>query len=76
MRFRRRPTWPYQKLMTGPGTAFEVDSIDTARAELESKGVRFVSEIERGLHGDAWTFFEGPDGYLDQLFQRSGEPVS
>jgi catechol 2,3-dioxygenase-like lactoylglutathione lyase family enzyme len=64
----------YQKLMNGPGIAFDVDAIDTARAELESQGVKFVSEIERGSHGDAWTFFEGPDGYLYQLFQRSGEP--
>jgi catechol 2,3-dioxygenase-like lactoylglutathione lyase family enzyme len=66
----------YQKLMNGPGIAFDVDAIDTARAELESKGVKFVSEIERGSHGDAWTFFEGPDGYLYQLFQRSGKPES
>jgi hypothetical protein len=34
------------------------------------------SEVERGSHGDAWTFFEGPDGYLYQLFQRSGKPES
>jgi glyoxylase I family protein len=60
----------YQKLMNGPAFAFDVDSIDTARAELESKGIKFVSEVERGSHGDAWTFFEGPDGYLYQLFQR------
>lgn len=60
----------------GPGIAFDVDTIDTARAELERKGVKFVSEIERGSHGDAWTFFEGPDGYLYQLFQRSSKPES
>ncbi|HLD94985.1 MAG TPA: VOC family protein [Anaerolineales bacterium] len=66
----------YQKLMNSPAIAFDVDDIDRARAELEAKGVKFVSEIERGSHGDAWTFFEGPDGYLYQLFQRSGEPES
>jgi catechol 2,3-dioxygenase-like lactoylglutathione lyase family enzyme len=60
----------YQKLMNGPAIAFDVDEIDAARAELEGKGVRFVSEIERGSHGDAWTSFEGPEGYLYQLFQR------
>ncbi len=42
--------------------------------QCASKGVKFVSEIERGSHGDAWTFFEGPDGYLYQLFQRSSVP--
>jgi catechol 2,3-dioxygenase-like lactoylglutathione lyase family enzyme len=61
----------YQKLMNSPAIAFDVDDIDRAHAELEAKGVKFVSEIERGSHGDAWTFFEGPDGYLYQLFQRS-----
>jgi catechol 2,3-dioxygenase-like lactoylglutathione lyase family enzyme len=70
------PSNRYQKLMNSPGIAFDVDAIDTARAELESKGVKFVSEIERGSHGDAWSFFEGPDGYLYQLFQRSGKPES
>ena len=66
----------YQKLMKSPAIAFDVDDIDRARAELEAKGVKFVSAIERGSHGDAWTFFEGPDGYLYQLFQPSGEPES
>jgi catechol 2,3-dioxygenase-like lactoylglutathione lyase family enzyme len=61
----------YQKLMNGPAIAFDVEVIDNARAELEDKGIRFVSEIEQGSHGDAWTFFEGPDGYLYQLFQPS-----
>ena len=68
------PGNPYQKLMNGPAIAFDVDDIDRAHAELEAKGVKFVSEIERGSHGDAWAFFEGPDGYLYQLFQRSGKP--
>jgi catechol 2,3-dioxygenase-like lactoylglutathione lyase family enzyme len=62
--------------MNSPAIAFDVDDIDRARAELETKGVKFVSAIERGSHGDAWTFFEGPDGYLYQLFQPSGEPES
>lgn len=64
----------YQKLMNSPTIAFDVDDIDKARTDLETRGVKFVSEIERGSHGDAWTFFEGPDGYLYQLFQRPREP--
>jgi len=66
----------YQKLMNSPTIAFDVDDIVEARAELEARGVRFVPEIERGSHGDAWTFFEGPDGYLYQLFQPAIEPES
>jgi hypothetical protein len=54
----------YQKLMNGPAIAFDVDDIDRAHAELEAKGVKFVSEIER------------PDGYLYQLVQRSGKRFS
>lgn len=64
----------YQQLMNSPGIAFDVDEIDAARAELESKGIKFVSEIERSAHGDAWTLFEGPDGYIYQLFQRRRVP--
>jgi catechol 2,3-dioxygenase-like lactoylglutathione lyase family enzyme len=64
----------YQALMNSSAIAFDVDDIDSARAELEARGVHFVSEIEQGSHVDAWTFFEGPDGYLYQLFQPSGEP--
>jgi glyoxylase I family protein len=60
----------YQELMDSPSIAFDVDDIDKARTELETQGVKFVSDIERGAHGAAWTFFEGPDGYLYQLFQR------
>jgi predicted enzyme related to lactoylglutathione lyase len=49
----------YQKLMNGPGIAFDVDDIDAARSELERKGVKFVSEIERGSHGDALLLLKG-----------------
>lgn len=62
---------PYQKLMNSPTIAFDVDDIDEARAELEAKGVKFVSDIVRGSRGVAWTFFEGPDGYLYQLLQHA-----
>jgi len=57
--------------MQSPISAFDVDDIDEARAELEAKGVKFVSEIGRGSRGIAWTFFEGPDGYLYQLLQHA-----
>lgn len=63
----------YQKLMDSPTIAFDVDDLEEARTELENRGIKFVSEIERGSHGAAWTFFEGPDGYLYQLFQPAGK---
>jgi catechol 2,3-dioxygenase-like lactoylglutathione lyase family enzyme len=65
----------YQTLMNSPAIAFDVDDIDDARAELEGQGVRFISEIERSSQGAAWTLFEGPDGYIYQLFQRAVEQV-
>jgi catechol 2,3-dioxygenase-like lactoylglutathione lyase family enzyme len=64
----------YQKLMHGPGIAFDVDDIELGRAELERQGVKFVSEIERGSHVEAWTLFEGPDAHIYQLFQPSRIP--
>ena len=66
----------YQELMNSPAIAFDVDDIYGARAELEAKGVKFVSEIEQASHGEAWTYFEGPDGYLYELFQPPSEPAS
>jgi predicted enzyme related to lactoylglutathione lyase len=41
--------------------ALQVEDFDTARAELESRGVKFVSEtIDSGFCKQA--FFEDPDG--------------
>ena len=64
----------YQELMNAPALAFDVDDIGKARTELETKGVKFVTEVERGSEGDAWTYFEGPDGFLYEIWQRAGEP--
>jgi predicted enzyme related to lactoylglutathione lyase len=62
----------YQALLKSPAIGFDVDDIEGAVAELEARGVKFVSEIEHGSGGAAWTTFEGPDGHLYQLFQPQG----
>ena len=62
----------YQELMTTPTIAFDVADIGQARAELEAKGVKFVTEIEHASNGDAYTYFEGPDGFLYEIWQPAG----
>lgn len=60
---------PWHKYMARPVIAFEVDDVPAARAELEAKGVKFVSDNARE-GGFVWAFFEGPDGYLYELLSR------
>ncbi len=53
--------------------AFEVDDIAAAKAELESKGVEFFSEInvvdDGVLAGWRWVYFSDPDGYPLELVE-------
>ena len=51
-----------------PVLAFQVEDVRAARAELASRGVAFVTEVE-GDESEAWTYFRGPDGYLYELWQ-------
>ena len=46
---------------TGPVVEFLVDDLDEARAELESKGVEFLTE-NHGWGDYQWTHFRAPDG--------------
>lgn len=59
---------------THPVTAFLVENVDEARAEMESQGVKFVGDIHRGIPGEnwgeAWTHFYAPDGNLYCLLSR------
>ncbi len=64
------PGSDYYKLMKTPTIAFDVEDVEQARAELEEKGVEFVTEIERGLENVAWCYFSGPDGFLYEIWQR------
>jgi catechol 2,3-dioxygenase-like lactoylglutathione lyase family enzyme len=63
-------TW--HKYLARPVIAFEVDDVPAAKAELEKKGVNFVSDIARD-GGFVWAFFEGPDGYLYEILSKPEE---
>ena len=53
--------------------AFLVDDIETAKADLESKGIEFYSDVnkvdEGVLAGWRWVYFEDPDGYPLELVE-------
>ena len=53
--------------------AFLVDDIHAKRAELETQGIRFYSDVnvvdEGVLAGWRWVYFEDPDGYPLELVE-------
>ena len=53
--------------------AFQVDNIHAKKAELESKGIVFFSDVnvvdEGVLAGWRWVYFSDPDGYPLELVQ-------
>jgi catechol 2,3-dioxygenase-like lactoylglutathione lyase family enzyme len=53
--------------------AFLVDDIEAKKAELESKGIAFYSDVntvdEGVLAGWRWVYFEDPDGYPLELVE-------
>jgi catechol 2,3-dioxygenase-like lactoylglutathione lyase family enzyme len=53
-----------------PVLAFQVEDVRTARTELSSRGVAFVTDVE-GNESEAWAYFRGPDGYLYELWQTA-----
>jgi hypothetical protein len=53
-----------------PVLGFQVEDVRTARKELESQGVKFVTEVD-GNESEAWTYFRGPDGYLYEIWQTA-----
>ena len=53
--------------------AFEVDDINSARAELIDRGVEPVTEIEGGPKSlQYWAYFKDAEGNLFELVQRLG----
>jgi predicted enzyme related to lactoylglutathione lyase len=54
---------------SGPVVGFEVDDIESARAELEATGVEFIGGVGRG-GGMAWAHFRGPEGFVYELTAR------
>jgi catechol 2,3-dioxygenase-like lactoylglutathione lyase family enzyme len=53
-----------------PVLGFQVEDVRAAKAELVSRDVTFVTEVE-GNESEAWTYFRGPDGYLYELWQTT-----
>jgi catechol 2,3-dioxygenase-like lactoylglutathione lyase family enzyme len=60
----------YFPLHACPVLGFQVENVRAARAELELKGVEFVTGID-GDEKEAWTYFRGPDGYVYELWQTT-----
>jgi catechol 2,3-dioxygenase-like lactoylglutathione lyase family enzyme len=51
-----------------PIAAFQVDDVDAARAELETKGIEFIGPVHSDpSSGNRWSHFVAPDGYVYEL---------
>ena len=51
-----------------------VEDVDAARADLQSRGVTFVSDVLIRTPTLRVTFLQGPDGALIELLERSDAP--
>jgi catechol 2,3-dioxygenase-like lactoylglutathione lyase family enzyme len=60
----------YYQLHACPVLGFQVENVRTARKELESRGVEFITDVY-GNESEAWVYFRGPDGYLYELWQTA-----
>ena len=60
----------YYQLHACPVLAFQVEDLQAARKELESRDVEFVTDVDSN-ESEAWTYFRGPDGYLYELWQTA-----
>ena len=58
----------HQHFKTGPVVGFLVDDIEQAKAEMESRGIKFIGPI----HGNKskWAHFKGPDGNIYEITVR------
>jgi catechol 2,3-dioxygenase-like lactoylglutathione lyase family enzyme len=57
-----------------PIAAFRVDDLDATRADLQAKGVEFLSDVHSVEGGNRWIYFRAPDGQLWELFEPAHEP--
>jgi catechol 2,3-dioxygenase-like lactoylglutathione lyase family enzyme len=55
--------------------ALRVESIGAAKAELETKGVRFTQEVKPAGGGGNVLFFQDPEGNLLHLIERPTDSV-
>jgi catechol 2,3-dioxygenase-like lactoylglutathione lyase family enzyme len=60
----------YFQLHACPVLGFQVEDVRAAKAELESQGVEFVTDI-CGDETEAWAYLRGPDGYLYEVWQTA-----
>ena len=58
---------------TGPIPGFEVEDVESARAEMEAAGIKFLGPIRGGAPGNTWSHYYAPDGNIYFICQR-GEP--
>lgn len=63
----------HNKLAGFRHVALRVDSIDTAKTELEKRGVRFTEEIRPAAGGGKVLFFEDIEGNLLHLVERPAD---
>jgi catechol 2,3-dioxygenase-like lactoylglutathione lyase family enzyme len=57
------------QFMVAPVAGFEVDDVNVARAEMETKGIRFIGEVHQA-ESSAWSHFYGPDGHVYEITAR------
>ena len=69
------PNNPNARHHASPVFGFQVAHIEVARREMESKGVDFVTDIDR-WEEDAWCYFRGPDGYLYEICQKGAPKLN
>ena len=68
------PEQDMNTFMDHPVAGFMVDDIESARAELESKGVEFLGPIEGETNDYRWTHFRAPDGFVYELTYSAAHP--
>jgi len=61
-----RPQYERPRYQVG----FEVEDIETARAELIQRGVLPISEIEGSEATSRWAYFRDPEGNVFEITQR------
>lgn len=58
----------YHQFHNCPVVGFQVEDVRTAKQEMESKGIEFLTDVF-GDEKASWAYFRGPDGYLYEIWQ-------
>lgn len=71
------PNYPdHEQFTTGPVIGFQVEDIQSARATLEKKGIKFIGPIFGNPQRSQWSHFQGPDGNIYELTNRKKNPIA